>query len=318
MIKRLFLLLLLIPFLCSAQKTITFYTDFESDQWSTSPGPNEWENDPGEGPIRRTNWTGAAPAPAITSGRDGTGDALWTGQHSLDPDRSELFRDRVIRTDQPTYVGYAIWIDERLPTSRAYSQMRNMKNSSDPPSSSAAKNPYMLRQHSNSEKGYFNLLTDPLVAEVCPAPNGASEGAEEWPKDGNGFDLPSDQWNDIVIYWDALDYDNDNTLKIWVNGVLVVDHFGVTNRRYMPPNENSDCLEISGDLKHNIGVYWSSAGPSGEAYFDDYKVCEGAGCTYADVDPNPSGSGGTPDPVTVKTTGGSIKGSAGVKKLIIE
>ncbi|WP_431129785.1 hypothetical protein [Flagellimonas flava] len=329
--KRLIYLLLLVPFFVSSQKTIVFYTDFETDQWSTTPGANEWENDPGEGTIRTTAWTGAAPAPAITAGRDGTGRAVWMGTHSDDSSRSELFRDRVIRTDVPTYVGYSIYINERLPSSRAYSQMRNMKQSSDPVNNNAAKNPYMLRQHSDNGKLFFNLLTDPTVAQTNPGPTGASEGALFWPNvagptvqgtDGSvaadyGFDFNMNEWIDIVIYWDALDYDTDNTLKIWVNGDLVVDWYGVTNRRYMPENSEGNYLEVSGDLKHNIGTYWASAGVQGNAYFDEYRVCEGAGCTYEDASPLGLSPNGAPLSSNNVLKSGRIRGPGGAYYKII-
>lgn len=292
--KKILYILLLLPLLTWGQKTMVWDTDFETDQWNVNSSSQDiWEYKDDMPAPRTTDHASAA----ISVGRDGVNRAVWLGDWNNHPTRSELFADRFLRTDQPTYVGWAMYIDESPPGSRTLAQFRNMKASSDPPTTTAAKNPITIRRHpSEPDRLVAYLYTDASIAETVPQANGASPGAEQWPKNhsdgGVGFDYAEDTWIDIVMYWSALSYTSGNTFKMWVDGDLIINHTGVTNLRYMPTG-----LEISGDLKHNIGPYWASTNsPQGNVYYDDYKACEGAGCTYEDVSPLGSSPNGSSSP----------------------
>ncbi|PIB23017.1 heparin lyase I family protein [Maribacter sp. 4G9] len=237
---------------------LIWYSDFETDQWNlTGSGDNKWEYESNRGEPRVTN-----------DARKGKR-AVWLGDYNDNITRNELHRNRVSSWDEH-WIGFSIKVKEAAENSRVYAQFRNMRPEGSPDYGGV--NPVTLRQGPQG-KMYFATSTDKKMVDEIQS-SGASTGTEN-----TYFNYKLDEWIDIVIHWE-LD-PTDGFLEIWVNGEKIVDKTGTTTYRYA----NVSGIPYTGEIKHTIGVYWSSKNtPKGNVYFDEYRVWKGPG-TYEDVVP---------------------------------
>lgn len=235
-----------------------WYTDFETDQWNLSgSGVGTWEYEADRGVPRTT-----------TNSRAGSR-AVHLGDYNGHVTRNEIHRNR-LSTWGEHWIGFSIKVTEAAQNSRVYAQFRNMRPQGSPDFGGV--NPVTLRQGS-AGKMYFATSTDETKVDVIQK-SGASTGTER-----TYFDYNLDEWIDVVIHWELDPV--DGFLEIWVNGEKIIDETGTTTYRYA----NVSGIPYDGDIKHTIGVYWSSKNsPQGDVYFDEYKVWKGPG-TYEDVAP---------------------------------
>lgn len=267
---------------------ITFYTNFETDQWGANganpPAGNFWEVDHG---LPRTT---DHPDSILKSGRNGTGRAVWLGAYNNDSTRNELGRDNALSFNEH-WMGVSVYIQNELDQARIIIQNRLLA-----PGSSSTVNAISLRQgEPETGKLYFSLPTDVNSVDTLPR-NGAGSNTESVP-----FDYNKGEWVDIVLHYKGafgadykgpdtskiasnigFDPRSDGFIKIWVNGKLIVDHVGTTAYRYAKGGE-----EITGIITPKIGPYWSSGNtPRGDVYYDNYKLWVGPKGTFQDVDPS--------------------------------
>jgi|GEM_PF-2953693 len=237
---------------------LIWYSDFETEQWNLSgTGNNMWEYESDRGEPRVTT-------DALKGNR-----ALWMGDYNDHITRNEIHRNRLSSWEEH-WIGFSIKIKEEADNSRIYAQFRNMRPEGSPDFGGI--NPVTLRQ-GPSGKMYFATSTDEKNVDVIQS-SGASTGTES-----TYFDYNLDEWIDIVIHWE-LD-PTDGFLEIWVDGDKIIDETGTTTYRYA----NESGIAYTGDIKHTIGVYWSSKkSPKGNVYFDEYRVWKGPG-SYLDVAP---------------------------------
>ncbi|WP_435625427.1 heparin lyase I family protein [Flagellimonas sp.] len=265
---------------------ITFYTDFETDQWGDNgvpePAGNFWEVDHG---LPRTT---DHPDSPLKAGRNGTGRALWLGAYNGDPTRNEVGKDNALSFTEH-WVGVSIYVENELDRSRIMIQNRLIANGS-----SKTVNTISLRQGDPGEL-YFSIPTDVNSVDTRPT-NGAGSNTESV-----FFNYNPGEWIDIVLHYKGafganyqgpdtselarnLGFDprSDGFIEIWVNGEKLVDHVGTTAYRYAREGQ-----EISGIITPKIGPYWSgSNSPRGDVYYDNYRLWVGPDGTYQDVDPS--------------------------------
>ena len=297
--KKLLYILFLFPFLSMSQGSIIWYTDFETDQWSLSGGSNIWEYEADRGIPRTTDHVSAA----ISSGRSGTGRAIWLGDYNSNSTRNEVGSDRMVDFDEH-WIGFSMYVTQATQNSRPYAQWRPVTASPN----QGVVNSLTLRQGSTGQM-YWNTATDLAEVDVVH-PSGAGTGAEV----KGTFNYNLNEWIDIVIHQKlrfgaAYDdtgaptsWDEDGYFQIWVNGDLIVDHTGTTVYRYSNNPDETTKLEFDGDVTPSFGPYWSSLNsPQGDVYYDEYKVWAGAGGTYEDVSPLGLSPGGGQTPPIVVT-----------------
>ena len=266
---------------------ITFFTDFETDQWGESgekePAGNFWEVD--HGAPRTTDH----PDSPLKAGRNGTGRAIWLGAYNNDPTRNEVGKDDALSLREH-WMGVSIYVQDKLNIARILIQNRLIANGS-----SKTVNAISLRQAEDPGKLYFSIPTDVNSVDTLPA-NGAGSNTESV-----FFDYNEGEWIDIVLHYKGAfgaDYQGPNTselarnlgfdprsdgyIEIWVNGEKIVDHVGTTVYRYARPGQ-----EITGVISPKIGPYWSSAfSPKGDVYYDNYSLWVGPDGSFEDVNPN--------------------------------
>lgn len=266
---------------------ITFFTDFETDQWGENgvnpPAGSFWEVD--HGMPRTTDH----PDSPLKAGRDGTGRAVWLGAYNNDKTRNELGRDDAL-SFREHWMGVSVNIQSRLPRSRIIIQNRLISNGS-----SKTVNAISLRQAEEDGKLYFSIPTDVNSVDVRPA-NGAGSNTESI-----YFDYTEGEWLDIVIHYKgafgadyqgpdtselarSLGFDprSDGFIEIWVNGEKIVDHVGTTAYRYARHGQ-----EVTGIITPKIGPYWSdSFAPQGDVFYDNYRLWVGPDGTYQALDPS--------------------------------
>ena len=266
---------------------ITFFTDFETDQWGDNgvpePQGNFWEVDQG---LPRTT---AHPESVLRSGRNGTGRALWLGAYNNHSSRNEVGKDNAL-SFREHWMGVSIYVQDKLNPSRIMIQNRLLSNGS-----SNTVNAISLRQGDDPNQLYFSIPTDVNSVDTLPR-NGAGSNTESV-----SFDYNQGEWIDIVLHFKgafganyqgpdtsdlarSLGFDprSDGIIEIWVNGEKLVDHVGTTVYRY-----SREGTEITGIISPKIGPYWSSAfAPKGDVYYDNYRLWVGPDGTYDDVDPS--------------------------------
>nr|WP_299172574.1 heparin lyase I family protein [uncultured Allomuricauda sp.] len=266
---------------------ITFYTDFETDQWGDNgvpePQGNFWEVDHG---LPRTT---DHPDSPLKAGRNGTGRALWLGAYNGDSSRNEVGKDNAL-SFREHWMGVSIYVQNGLDGSRIMIQNRQIANGS-----SNTVNTISLRQANDPGKLYFSIPSDVNSVDTLPR-NGAGSNTESVP-----FDYNEGEWIDIVLHYKgafganyqgpdtsdlarSLGFDprSDGYIEIWVNGEKLVDHVGTTAYRYAREGQ-----EITGIISPKIGPYWSgSNSPNGDVYYDNYRLWVGPDGTYEDVDPS--------------------------------
>jgi len=290
---------------------LTYVTDFESgtysyQQWAANgvnpPFKNQWEVDQGD---PRTTATSGSP---LTSGRDGTGTAIWLGSYNGDITRNEIGKD-VLQPFGEAWVGVSIYPQVNVDDSRLFYQLRNLA-----PGGSSTVNAISLRHDTDTDQWYFSLpisvefvdaTSESLENNPLPNPNGGGD-ISGWNGAGTGTTsvlVPYNfqAWNDVVIHYkgafgadydgpdtshlvDVFGYDprSDGFIEIWVNGVKVVDHVGTTLYRYEKRGG-----EIRFGFTPKIGPYWSGANvPKGDYYYDNYSMYVGPNGSYGIVDPN--------------------------------
>ncbi|MFD2587070.1 hypothetical protein ACFSQJ_09020 [Croceitalea marina] len=274
----------------------TFFTDFEFetygyDQWTSSGGQtrhaNDWEVDHG---LPRTT---AHPNSPLTTGRDGTGSAIWLGSYNNDQRRNEVGRD--IAMDFEHAISFSFYVQNELPPSRLLLQNRNLA-----PGGSSTVNSISIRQADTPGKMFFSLCTDVNAVDQSAATLGGWNGA------GTGttsvyFDYNYRAWNDVVILYkgafganytgpstselaEVFGYDprSDGYIEIWVNGNKIVDHVGTTLYRYERRGG-----EIRSGITPKIGAYWGGAfDPQGDIYYDNYGIWNGPDATFSIMDPS--------------------------------
>lgn len=266
---------------------ITFYTDFETDQWGDNgvpePQGNFWEVDHG---LPRTT---DHPDSPLKAGRNGSGRALWLGSYNGDSSRNELGKDNAL-SFREHWMGVSIYVQNKLDATRLMIQNRLIADGS-----SNTVNAISLRQASDPGKLYFSIPTDVNSVDAQPN-NGAGSNTESV-----SFDYNEGEWIDIVLHYKgafgtdyqgpdtselarSLGFDprSDGFIEIWVNGEKIVDHVGTTAYRYAREGQ-----EITGIITPKIGPYWSDAlSPNGDVYYDNYRLWVGPDGTYQDVDPS--------------------------------
>ncbi len=266
---------------------ITFFTDFETDQWGDNgvpePEGNFWEVDHG---LPRTTDHSDSP---LKAGRNGTGRALWLGAYNGDSSRNEVGKDNAL-SFREHWMGVSIYVQNKLDETRIMIQNRLLANGS-----SNTVNAISLRQASDPGKLYFSIPTDVNSVDTRPT-NGAGSNTESV-----FFDYNEGEWIDIVLHYKgafgadyqgadtselarSLGFDprSDGFIEIWVNGEKLVDHVGTTVYRYAREGQ-----EITGIISPKIGPYWSSAlSPQGDIYYDNYMLWVGPDGTYQDVNPS--------------------------------
>ena len=271
---------------------ITFYTDFETDQWGPDgekePTGNFWEVDHG---LPRTT---EHPESHVKAGRNGTGRALWLGSYNGDPTRNEVGKDFSMSFVEH-WVGVSVFVQTPLDESRILIQNRLLANGT-----SNTVNAISLRQGKNLGELYFSLPTNVDRVDQTQASLGTWKGAGT-NTESVYFDYNEGEWIDIVLHYKGafgadykgpdtselareLGFDprSDGFIEIWVNGEKVVDHVGTTVYRYAKHGQ-----EATGIITPKIGPYWSSANaPKGDVYYDNYKIWIGPDGTFADVDPS--------------------------------
>lgn len=240
------------------QGSLIWYSDFESDQWNLSgSGENTWEYEANRGEPHTT-----------TDSRAGSR-AVHLGDYNNHVTRNEIHRNRLSDWGEH-WIGFSMKVKQAAQSSRVYAQFRNMRPEGAPDHGGI--NPVTLRQGSNG-KMFFATSTDESKVNVVQD-SGASTGTEN-----THFNYNLDEWIDIVIHWELDPV--DGFLEIWVNGDKIVDETGTTTYKYA----NVSGIPYTGEIKHTIGVYWSSKNsPQGDVYFDEYKVWKGAGA-YENVSP---------------------------------
>ncbi|MEM9862565.1 MAG: heparin lyase I family protein [Myxococcota bacterium] len=266
---------------------ITFYTNFETDQWGPDgerePPGNFWEVDHG---LPRTT---DHPESPLRVGRGGSGRALWLGSYNNDSTRNEVGKDNALSFEEH-WMGVSVNIQVPLDRSRIIIQNRLLADGS-----SRTVNAISLRQGSEPGRLYFSLPTDVDSVDTRPT-NGAGSNTESV-----FFDYTEGEWIDIVLHYRGAfgaDYDGPDTsrfertvgfdprsdgfIEIWVNGEQIVDHVGTTAYRYAREGE-----EVTGIITPKIGPYWSSGNdPLGDVFYDNYRLWVGPGGSYADLDPS--------------------------------
>ncbi len=266
---------------------ITFYTNFETDQWGPDgerePPGNFWEVDHG---LPRTT---DHPDSPLSVGRGGAGRALWLGAYNEDPTRNEVGKDAALSFGEH-WMGVSIYVQTPLDDSRIIIQNRLLADGS-----SRTVNAISLRQGNEPGRLYFSLPTDVDSVDTRPT-NGAGSNTESV-----FFDYREREWLDIVLHYQGAfgaDYEgpdtaeltstlgfdprSDGLIEIWVNGEKIVDHVGTTAFRYAREGE-----EVTGLITPKIGPYWSTEhSPRGDVYYDNYRLWVGPGGTYADLDPS--------------------------------
>ncbi|MGW9686018.1 heparin lyase I family protein [Flagellimonas sp. 2504JD1-5] len=277
---------------------ITFFTDFEFstygyDQWGTSGVPedelNQWEID--HGTPRDTRHSDSP----LTSGRDGTGEAVWLGNYNNNDTRNEMVKDVALPFGEFWY-GFSFYVQNRMNDNRIMMQARNLA-----PGGSSTVNAIALRQAEDSDKIYFSVATNVNFVDQTRDNlgywNGAGTNTQQVFADYNYRG-----WNDVVIHFkggfganytgpdtssllDDFGYDprSDGFIEIWVNGEKIIDHVGTTLYRYEKRGG-----EIRNGLSPTIGTYWG--GPAnlptgGDVYYDNYAIWVGPNGTYENVDP---------------------------------
>lgn len=263
---------------------ITFYTDFETDQWGANgenpPAGSFWEVDHG---LPRTT---DHPDSPLKAGRNGTGRALWLGAYNGDATRNEVGRDNALSWNEH-WIGFSLYIDNPMAQDRIMMQNANLN-----PSSSSRVNALALRQ--SSGQLIFSICTDVNSVDTLPT-NGAGSNTESV-----YFDYNDDEWIDIVIHYKGafgadyrgpdtselarnLGFDprSDGFIEIWVNDEKIVDHVGTTTFRYVRQGG-----EYTGLITPKIGPYWADREEIGDIYYDNYTIWTGPGGTYQAVDPN--------------------------------
>ncbi|RPG37294.1 MAG: hypothetical protein CBB72_002780 [Muricauda sp. TMED12] len=270
---------------------VTFFTDFEAstypyEQWGAdgeSPREiNQWEVDHGD--PRTTDH----PDSPLKSGRNG-GRAIWLGSYNNEPKRNEFGKDRALSFKEH-WVGVSINVQNRLPGSRILLQNRLLANGS-----SNTVNAISIRQAEDANKLYFSLPIDVNSVDTLPT-SGAGSNTESV-----SFDYTQGEWVDIVIHYVGAfgaDYQGPDTsemsrilghevradglIEIWVNGEKIVDHVGTTAYRYAKHGQ-----EVTGIITPKIGAYWGGAfDPQGDIFYDNYKIWNGPGGSFEDLDPS--------------------------------
>ena len=126
---------------------ITFYTDFETDQWGDNgipePQGNFWEVDHG---LPRTT---DHPDSPLKAGRNGSGRALWLGSYNGDSSRNELGKDNAL-SFREHWMGVSIYVQNKLDATRLMIQNRLIADGS-----SNTVNAISLRQASDPGKTLF-------------------------------------------------------------------------------------------------------------------------------------------------------------------
>ena len=314
-------------------QTITYLTDFETDTYAyeqfgavganVNGNKNQWEVD--QGTARTTDHVDAE----ISTGRDGTGRALWLGDYNSpsglpanaggEYGRNEVGRD-LLMNFTPHWIGFSFFIAEPVPDTRIFMQNRVKTGSI-----SKNINALSLRHGSSAGEMYFSLADDPQFVDATEAGLEANPLTQvntgttysTWGGAGTGTTPVTasynvGQWNDIVIHYKGafgasytgastagltanLGFDprSDGLIEIWVNGTKVVDQTGTTVYRYASTGQ-----EVSGEITPKIGTYWNNSNtPQGSIYYDDYTVCTGPDCDYAAVDPAPPGGNQPPNAI---------------------
>ncbi len=268
---------------------VSFYTDFETDdQWGGNgeePPAGVWEVD--HGAPRTTDH----PDSPLKSGRNG-GRAIWLGSYNNDIFRNELGSNNAL-SFREHWMSFSLYVENKLPSDRIIIQNRPRTGSN-----SNRVNTLSLRQGGDEGKEnqlYFSLATDVNSVDTLPQ-NGAGSNTESV-----YFDYNQGEWIDIVIHqkcafgknyngpdtselaraW-GFDPKSDGYIEIWVNGEKIIDHVGTTTYRYSKHGQ-----ETEGIITPKIGPYWARVNePTGDLYFDNYKIWTGPGGTYQDLDPS--------------------------------
>ena len=278
---------------------VIFLTDFEPagttytyEQWGANGANpaeiNQWEVDHGD---PRTTATSGSP---LTSGREGTGRALWLGAYNAPDDRNEVGKD-ILQPFGEQWVSFSVYPHENTPGTRLFYQLRCLA-----PGGSSTVNALSLRHDSTTNRWYFSLPTNVANVDQTQATLGTWNGAGTNTQ-SVFFDYNFQGWNDIVIHYkgafgadytgpdtsslvETFGYDprSDGFIEIWVNGNKIVDHVGTTLYRY---ERNGG--EIRFGFTPKIGPYWSNAfAPQGEYYYDNFKVWVGPGGSLAEMNPS--------------------------------
>ena len=276
---------------------VTFFTDFEFDtygynQWGANGANpseiNQFEVDHGE-PRTTTH-----PNSPLTSGRNGTGTALWLGQYNNGTTRNEVGRDISLPFGEH-WISFSFYVQDSLPDSRIMMQNRNLA-----PGGSSTVNSISMRQDNDRGDIYFSLATNVNFVDQTETTLGGWNGAGT--NTTNHYSNYSFRaWNDVVIHYKAgfgenytgpdtsslsevFGYDprSDGFIEIWVNGNKVVDHVGTTIYRYERRGG-----EIRRGMTGSIGAYWSKRfSPTGNIYYDNYKIWVGPNGSYEEMNPN--------------------------------
>ena len=292
--------------------SVSFFTDFETgtytytDQWGANGSPpgesNQWEVD--HGTPRTTDHASAA----ISVGRDGTGRAVWLGSYNGDGSRNELGRDNAVSWGEH-WIGFSMYIDNPMLNSRIVFQERNLTDGG-----SNSVNPISIRENNNgtqlnisiSQSVDFVDATNTYLAANTPLNPDTGSPVSSWYGAGTGsttytYNYSTGQWYDFVIHYKGafganytgpdtsamarqLGYDprSDGYVELWINGVKIVDHVGTTT--YARERDGAYCI---GEITPKIGPYWSSGGDlPADIYYDNFKVWNGPGGTFNDVDPS--------------------------------
>lgn len=301
--------------------SVTFFTDFETatytyaDQWGSNGVPeseiNQWEVDTGL--PRTTDHVDAD----ISTGRDGTGRAIWLGSYNSptgsEYDRNELGKDNALSWGEH-WIGLSFYVANPMLNSRIIFQERNLTDGG-----SNSVNPISIRENSNGTQLSISLsqtldfvdATNTYLAANTPLNPDTGSPVSSWYGAGTGattynVNYTPGTWVDFVMHFKGafgagytgdtttlarqLGYDpkSDGYVEIWINGVKVIDHVGTTTYA----RERDGAFTI-GEISPKIGPYWSSAltpipgGTSYDIYYDNFKIWNGPGGTFADVDPSP-------------------------------
>jgi hypothetical protein len=249
---------------------------------------NQWEVDHG---APRDTQHASSP---VTSGREGTGEAIWLGAYNGDTYRNEFGKDVALPFGEH-WMAFSFYVQDSLPDARLMMQTRNLA-----PGGSSTVNAISLRQHHSSGGLYLSICTDVNRVDQTQSRLGGWNGA------GTGTQsviIPYNfrAWNDMVIHYKGafganytgpdtsnlaktFGYDprSDGFIEIWMNGVKVVDHVGTTLYRYEKRGG-----EIRFGMTPKIGPYWSDAfSPQGNIYYDNFIIWVGPNGTFSDVNPS--------------------------------
>ena len=250
------------------------------------------------------------PSSPVTSGREGTGRALWLGDYNS-PTGSEYDRNEVTAKDEllpfdEWWLGISVYPQNNLQDSRLFFQIRNLAAGG-----TNTVNTLSFRHDTDTDRWYVSLADNPANVDQTEATLGGWNGA------GTGtssvfFDYNFRQWNDIVIHYkagfgagysgpengpqhptqlqtlsdleDMFGYDpaTDGFIEIWVDGTKIVDHTGTTIYRYERSGH-----QIRFGKTPKFGTYWGGSNTAqGDYYYDNYKVWLGSGGSYEVVDPS--------------------------------